>query len=59
MGVGRGASPPNRRDEVALRTYCIKNVKFKMIKIKIGCHYMGCFYYNENLNWAAGWTYLV
>jgi len=33
-------------------TTCIKNVKFK-IKIRIGCQYVGYFYYSENLNWAA------
>ena len=32
---------------------CIKNVKFKVIKIKKGCQYVGYFYYSENLNWAA------
>jgi len=29
----------NRRDKVALRTTCIKNVKFKIIKIRTGCQY--------------------
>jgi len=43
----------NRRDKVALKTTCIKNVKFKLIKIRTGCHYIGYFYYSENLNWAA------
>jgi len=38
---------------VALRTTCIKNVKFKIIKIRTGCQYVGYFYYSENLNWAA------
>jgi len=38
---------------MALRTTCIKNVKFKIIKIRIGCQYVGYFYYSENLNWAA------
>jgi len=28
----------NRRDEVALRTTCTKNVTFKIIKIRTGCH---------------------
>jgi len=28
----------NRRDKVALKTTCIKNVKFKIIKIRTGCH---------------------
>jgi len=43
----------NRRAKVALRTTCIKNVKFKIIKIRTGCQYVGYFYYSENLNWAA------
>jgi len=55
---------------VALRTTCNKNVKFKIIKIKTSCQYVGCFYHSKNLNWAAqnlrlgrmrvaGWTQLV
>jgi len=32
---------------------CIKNVEFKVIKIRKGCRYVGYFYYSENLNWAA------
>ena len=44
----------NRCAKVALRTTCIKNVKFKIIiKIRIGCQYVGYFYYSQNLNWAA------
>jgi len=39
--------------EVALRTTCTKNVKFKIIKIRTGCQYGGYFYYSENLNGAA------
>jgi len=31
----------NRRDKVALRTTCIKNVKFKIIKIKTDYEYLG------------------
>jgi len=60
----------NRRDKGALTTTCIKNVKFKIIKIRTGCQYVRYFYYSEHLNWAAqnlwlgrmraaGWTYLV
>jgi len=41
------------RDKVALRTTCIKNVKFKIIKIRTSCQYIGYFYYSENLNWAT------
>jgi len=33
----------NRRNKVALRTTCIKNVKFKIIKIRTGCEYLGYF----------------
>jgi len=39
----------NTRANVALRTTCIKNVKFKIIKIKAGCQYVGYFYYSKNL----------
>jgi len=39
---------------VALKTTCIKNVKFKIItKIKTGCQYVGYLRHSENLNWAA------
>jgi len=64
--------PPSTRyrcDKVALKTTCIKNIKFKIIiKIRTGCQYVGYLLYNkENLNWtaqnlqlgrmrAAGWT---
>ena len=34
---------------MALRTTCIKNVKFKFIKIRTGCQYVGYVYYIENL----------
>ena len=43
----------NRRAKVALRTTCIKNVKFKIIKIRTDWQYVGYFYYSENLHWAA------
>jgi len=43
----------NRRDKVALKTTCIKNIKFKIIKIRTGCQYIGYFCCSENLNWAA------
>jgi len=56
-------SKGNRRDKVALKTTCIKNVKFKFIKMGTGCQDVGHFYYSENLiwaaqifDWAAGWT---
>jgi len=39
---------------VALKTTtCIKIVKFKIVKIRTGCQYIGDFYYSGNLNWAA------
>jgi len=43
----------NRRDNVALKTNCIKIFKFRIIKIRTGFQYIGCIYYSENLNWAA------
>jgi len=43
----------NRRNKVSLRTICIKNVKFKIVKIRTGCQNIGCFYYSESLHWAA------
>jgi len=43
----------NVRDKVALKTTCIKNIKFKIIKISTGCQYIGYFSYSENLNWAT------
>jgi len=42
-----------RHDEMALKTTCIKNIIFKIIKIKIVCQYIGNFYYCKNLKWAA------
>ena len=33
----------NRRDKVAPRTTCIKNVKFKIIEIRTGCQYVDTF----------------
>jgi len=38
---------------VALKATYIKNVKFKIIKTKTDCQYVGYFCYSENLNWAA------
>ena len=43
----------DRLDKAALRTACIKNVKFKIIIIRTGCQYAGYFYYSEKLNWAV------
>jgi len=40
-------------DEVTLRATCIKNVKFKIIKITAGCQHVGYIHYSENLDWAA------
>jgi len=42
-----------RRDNVVLRTTCIKSVKFKIFKIRVGCQNVGYLYYSKNLNWAA------
>ena len=46
-----------RRDKVALKTTCVQNVKFMIIKIKTGYLYIdiyvGYFYYSQDLNWAA------
>ena len=39
----------NKRDKVTR----IKNVKFKIIKLRTGCQYVGYFCHSENLNWAA------
>ena len=43
----------NRRDKMAPKTTCIKNVKFKIKKIRTSCQYAGYFYYSENLTWTA------
>jgi len=43
----------NTRDKPALRTTSIKNVKFKFIKSRTGCQYIGYSYSVVNLNWAA------
>ena len=43
----------NRCDKVALKTTCIKNVKFKIIKIRTGCQDVGYLYYSKNLNWST------
>jgi len=42
-----------RRDKVVLKMTCIKDVKFKIVKIRTGCQYIGYSYYSKNLNWAA------
>jgi len=42
----------NRRDKVALKTTCIKNVKFKIIKTR-NVSLQDTFHYSENLIWAA------
>ena len=43
----------NSRDELALRTTSIKSVKFKSMKTRTSCQYVGYIYYSVNLNWAA------
>jgi len=35
--IWKSYSTQYRREKVALRTICIKNFKFKMIKIRAGC----------------------
>ena len=40
-----------RRDKMALRTTCIKYVKFTIIT-RTDCQYVGYLYYIENLNWT-------
>jgi len=37
---------------VALSATCIKNVKFKITKVRTSCQYVGFFHYSENLTWA-------
>jgi len=38
---------------MALKTNWIKIFKFRLIKIRTGCQYIGYIYYSENLIWAA------
>jgi len=45
-----------KHGKVALKTTCIKNVKFKTFKIKTDCQNTDWLYCSENLNWAAHWT---
>jgi len=42
----------NRRDKVALRTTCIKNVKFKIIN-RLSLSVCRILLHSKNLNWAA------
>jgi len=42
-----------RRYKVAMRTTCIKNVKFTIMKIRPGWQYVANLCYSKNLNWAA------
>ena len=53
VDIWRSPSTRCRRDKVALRTNCIKNVKFKIIKKRPGCQCVGYLYYSENLHWTA------
>jgi len=34
-----------RSNKVALRSTCIRNIKFKISKVGIGCQYVGYLYY--------------
>jgi len=43
----------NRREKRGTEDSGIKNFKFKIIKIRTDCQYVGYFCYSENLNWAA------
>ena len=52
MDIWKTPSTQYRGDIVALRTTCMKNVKFKIIKNRKDCQYVGYLYYNGNLNWA-------
>jgi len=38
---------------MALKTTCIKDDKFKIVKTRTSYQYVGHFYYRVNLNWAA------
>ena len=49
VDIWKSPSTQYRRDKVAVRTACIKYIKFKIIKIQTGCHYVGYLYYSENL----------
>jgi len=42
-----------RRPRFDVTEFDIKNVKFKIIKIRRACQYIGYFTYSEKLNWAA------
>jgi len=55
MSVDIWEFPSNqyKRGKMALRTTCIKNVKFKIFKIRAVYQYMDYLSYSENLNWAA------
>jgi len=43
----------SRRDKVALRTTCNKNVKLQIIKIRTSCQCGRYLYCGENLNWVS------
>jgi len=49
VDIWKSPRTQQRRDKVAVRTTCIKNIKFKIIKIRTGCQYVGYLYYSENL----------
>jgi len=53
VDIVKAPSTQCRRDKVAQRTACIKNVKFKIIKTRTGCQYVVYLYYSEYLNRAA------
>jgi len=53
VDIRKSPSTQYWRDNVALTTTYIKNVKFKIVKIKTGYQHVGYLYYGESLNWAA------
>jgi len=48
----------NRRDKVALRTTCNRNIKFKIIRVRTSCQYVWYFYYSKKpkLGRTKPWT---
>jgi len=50
VSIWKSTSMQYRRDKVALTTAFVKNIKFKFIKIRGGCQYVGCLYCIENPN---------
>ena len=53
VDIWKSPSTQYRREKASLRATCIKNAKFKINPLRRDCHYVGYFYYSENLHWAA------